>query len=183
MDIKILVPIANGSEEMEAVIIIDMLRRAGIHVRVAGESEIITCSRGLKIIPDVLLESIVDDDVFDAIIIPGGDQGTFNLNRNEYLQTILKKHKEKNVTFGAICSAPTLLAQQKIVNLGSFITSHPSVKDQFEGFKYVNEEVVEDGNIITSQGAGTSFDFCLHIIEKFCGSEIADKVSNDIVLK
>jgi DJ-1 family protein len=183
VDIKILVPVANGSEDMETVIIVDMLRRSGIQVKVAGENEIITCSRGIKIIPDLLLESIVDDDDFDAIIIPGGDQGTFNLNRNEYLQTILKRHKEKNITFGAICSAPTILVQQKIAEPGCFITSHPSVKDQFNGYNYVEEEVVEDGNIITSRGAGTSFAFALHIIEKFCGAEIADKVSNDIVLQ
>ena len=160
-----------------------MLRRAGIQVKVAGESEIITCSRGVKIIPDILIESIVEEDHFDAIVIPGGNQGVFNLNRNEYLQSICKRHKDKNVTFAALCSATTLLTQQKIADPGSFITSHPSVKDLFEGYQFVDEEVVEDGHIITSQGAGTAFAFALHLIEKFCGSEIADKVSKDIVLK
>ena len=98
MDVKILVPVANGTEDMEAAIIIDMLRRAGIQVKVAGENEIITCARGIKLIPDLLLESINEDDEYDAIVIPGGQQGVFNLNRNEYLLSILKKHKEKNTS-------------------------------------------------------------------------------------
>ena len=183
MDVKILVPVANGTEDMEAAIIIDMLRRAGIQVKVAGENEIITCARGIKLIPDLLLESINEDDEYDAIVIPGGQQGVFNLNRNEYLLSILKKHKEKNILFCAICAAPTLLVQQKMAPLNSFITSHPSVKDQFEGYQYVEEDVVEDGYIITSRGAGTAFEFSLHIIEKFCGSETADKISRDIVLQ
>ena len=70
-----LIPIANGSEEMEAVILIDMLRRAGVDVTVAGDGDMVTCSRGVRIVPDIALDDLADDDEFDLIVLPGGDQG------------------------------------------------------------------------------------------------------------
>ena len=81
MSKKVLVPIAQGTEEMEAVIIIDMLRRAGVKVIVAGANNIITCSRGVKIIPDKYFSDIDEDDTFDAIVIPGGKEGTEGCTR------------------------------------------------------------------------------------------------------
>ena len=95
MDINVLVPVMQGTEELEAVTIIDLLRRAGIRVTVAGENEIVTCSRGIKILPDVLIDSIDTDLDFDAIILPGGAQGTENLMKNETIKKMLNHQKSK----------------------------------------------------------------------------------------
>ncbi|MFH1050956.1 MAG: DJ-1 family glyoxalase III [bacterium] len=179
----ILVPIAHGTEEMEAVIIIDMLRRAGIKVIVAGDSDIISCSRAVKIIPDILFEQLNLDNVYDAVVLPGGLTGTENLRVNTILEEILLRHHEKGILIGAICAAPTVLSHFNILKHNSTITSHPSVKSQLIQHNYLEENVVLSGNIITSRGAGTAFDFSLKIIEHFCGSEKAKQIADSIVLK
>lgn len=181
MDVRVLVPVAQGVEELEAVTIIDLLRRAGIDVTLAGENEIITCSRGLKMIPDVLLEYLNEFDRYDAIIIPGGLQGTENLINNEYLSSIIETYKTRGILFAAICAGPLVLNSNKVINKDNFITSHPSVKSQLTEYKYEQENVVVDGNIITSRGAGTAIEFTLNIISKLAGAEIADKVAEEIV--
>ncbi len=181
MDVKALVPLAHGNEEMEAVIIIDMLRRAGITVKVAGENDIVSCSRGVKILSDLLIEDIESDDEFDAIIIPGGAVGTQRLIQNEHLRKILLAHNSSGKLIGAICAAPTLLSEFKIINSDSVITSHPSVKSQLENYNYVEDIVVEHNNIITSRGAGTALDFALAIINRLVNRNISLKISSDIV--
>ncbi len=183
MDINVLVPIAQGTEEMEAITIIDMLRRAGVRVTVAGENEIITCSRGVKIIPDVLLDTIDTDLNFDAIILPGGAQGTDNLMKHSILGKMLEHQKSNGKMIAAVCAAPTVLSYFKIFDKGQKITSHPSVKDMLGKYTWINERVVIDGNIITSKGAGTAMEFVLSIIGKLCGDEIADHVAEGIVYR
>jgi len=180
LDIKVLIPIAQGTEETEAVAIIDLLRRAGIQVKVAGENEIITCSRGVKIIPDILLQSIDEDLHYDAVIIPGGSQGVQNLIKNEYLQNIFDKYRNTHILFAAICAGPLVLSHYKILKKESYITSHPSVKEQLSHYQYELESVVCDNNIITSRGAGTAIEFSLNIINYLAGPEIALKVAEDI---
>lgn len=181
MDIKVLIPIAHGSEEMEAVIVIDILRRAGISVKVAGENDIITCSRGVKILADLLIEDIEIDDEFDAIIIPGGAVGTQRLINNEHLKKIISSHNSKGKLIGAICAAPTLLAEHKLISSETLVTSHPSVKSQLENYNYREEIVVEDKNYITSRGAGTAFDFAFAVINYLISRDLSLKISNDIM--
>ena len=183
MNVKILVPIAQGSEELEAVTMIDLFRRANIKVTVAGENEIITCSRGLKIIPDVLLDTIDTDLHFDAIVLPGGAQGTENLKKHDILGKILDFQKSKNKMIAAICAAPTILDHFNILDKNTKITSHPAVKDLLRKYKYLNDRVVIDGNIVTSRGAGTAIEFSLHIIRTLCGDDIADTVAEGIVYR
>lgn len=183
MDIKVLVPLAQGAEELEAVTIIDLLRRAGIKVTVAGENEIITCSRGIKIIPDVLLDTIDIDLNFDAIVLPGGGQGVENLMKNEKLGILLKHQKSQNRIIAAVCAAPLALSHFKIIDKDNKITSHPSVKDNLRIYNWENKKVVEDGIFITSKGAGTAIEFALNIIRKLCGDEITDNVAEQIVYR
>lgn len=180
--IKVLVPIANGTEEMEAIIIVDMLRRAGINVTLASSDNIVTCSKGVKIIPDVIINSISDEIEFDAIILPGGIQGTDNLSENSDLIQILKRHNSKNKILGAICAAPTILSNHKIIGNDSIITSHPSVKNLLSNYNYSENNTEVYKNIITSRGAGTAFDFALEIISKLIGSEKAEEIKKSIVL-
>lgn len=180
-DIKILVPIANGSEEMEVVIIIDILRRAGLNVIIAGESDIITCSRNIKIIPDILITNLNPETKYDAIILPGGLIGTKNLLSNSIIKDLLIRHKKANLLIGAICAAPTILAEHKILNPNQKITSHPSCKNQLSSYNYSDDHVVFDNNIITSRGAGTAFDFSLKVIEYFFDKKKAIEIANSIV--
>ena len=182
MSKKVLVPIAQGTEEMEAVIIIDMLRRAGVKVIVAGANNIITCSRGVKIIPDKYFSDIDADDTFDAIVIPGGKEGTEILCDNESFQDILKHHNKREGLIGAICAAPTILSDLKLLKADTKVTSHPSVRAVFNPNNYSGNSVVISDRFITSRGAGTAFDFALQLIETLTDSDMADKIKNDIVL-
>ena len=183
MNIKVLVPLAQGVEELEAVTIIDLLRRANINVTIAGENEIITCSRGVKIIPDVLLDTIDTDLEFDAIVLPGGAQGVENLMKFDKLGILLEHQKSKNKIIAAVCAAPLVLSHFKIIGKDNTITSHPSVKDNLRIYNWKNERVVEDGIFITSKGAGTAIEFTLNIIRKLCGDEITDNVAEQIVYR
>lgn len=183
MAINVLIPIAQGTEEMEAIIVIDLLRRAGINVRIAGESNIITCSRGVKILPDILIDDINPDDTYHAIVLPGGTIGTQRLNDNPVIEDMLKKLKRKSMKIAAICAAPTILSYHKILNDENVITSHPSVREQLLGHIYVEDSVVVDGNIITSRGAGTAIDFALKIIEILIDAATANRIKESIVYK
>lgn len=181
MDKNILVALAHGTEEMEAVTIIDLLRRAGLNVKVAGENEIITCSRGVKILPDIQIEDIPEDKFFDIIIIPGGINGTKNLTENQHLEKIIKKARVRGTILAAICAAPTLLSAHGILKPETKVTSHPSVKSQLLHYDYVNDNVVESDGIVTSRGAGTAIEFSLKLIELLVGKETAMRIANDIV--
>ncbi len=181
MDIKVLVPIAQGSEEMEAVIIIDMLRRAGIRVVVAGENNIITCSRGIKIIPDVYFNDFDDNEEFSAIILPGGKEGVEHLFNNLTIQCILKNHVAKGRLIGAICAAPTILYDLRLLKPDTKLTSHPSVKTVFNQDNYSEDKVVISQNFVTSRGAGTTFEFALELIKILKSEEMANRVKEGIV--
>lgn len=181
MDKIILIPIAQGTEEIEAVVAIDLFRRAGFNTKLAGESSLVTCSRGLKIIPDLMIEDISENEYFDIIYLPGGLNGTKNLSENEYLGRIIKKGMIRGTIIAAICAAPTILATLGLLKPDTKITSHPSVKSQLAHFDYRTDAVVEYDNIITSRGAGTTFDLVFRLIELKAGNEIAEKIIKDIV--
>jgi 4-methyl-5(b-hydroxyethyl)-thiazole monophosphate biosynthesis len=175
-----LVPIANGTEEIEAVTVIDILRRAGIDVVVAGTGSLMKCSRGVNLIPDCLIADIDPNDKFDAIILPGGLSGVQDLANNEHLDMIINKHRD-NTLFGAICAAPPILADKEILKDSALITSHPSVKEKLGQFQYSDSATVLDDNIITSRGAGTAMEFALRIVEVLMSKDISDKIASDIL--
>ncbi len=177
-----LIPIANGTEEMEAVIIVDMLRRAGVDVTIAGDGDMVTCSRGLRIVPDLAIDDIADDDDFDLVVIPGGSQGVENLMENDALRHILARHRAAKKPLGAICAAPVLLHEFGLLRGGAGVTSHPSSADVLKEYSYSTDRVVEDAGIITSRGAGTAFEFALAIIRRYVGEATARRVATDIVL-
>lgn len=179
---KVLVPIANGSEEMEAVIIIDMLRRASIEVVVAGEGDVVVCSRGIRIAPDVRIDDITEDDTFDAIVLPGGSQGVANFASNHSLELILAKHVASKRLVGALCAAPTVLHEFGLIPARAVITSHPSVADELTAYTYTLDRVATDGMLITSRGAGTAFEFSLALIRTLSNSNTAMHIATDIVL-
>lgn len=178
---KILVVVTDGTEDIEAVVPIDLFRRAGFDVTVAGEREQVEFARKTKVTADIVLSEIHNFDDFDLIFIPGGATGVQNLLKNQFLSSVLKEFHRKNKYISAICAGPLVLANSGILTETTKLTSHPSVKDALSQFDYSEESVVVSGNIITSRGAGTSIDFALKIIEILKDRETAMKIANDIV--
>jgi protein DJ-1 len=159
-----LVLLAQGAEEMEAVISIDVLRRGGIEVTVAGldGNEPIRCSRGVVITPDVGLESVAGD--FDVVVLPGGAEGAQRLAQAVKVGEILRRQEKTGRWVAAICAAPIALRAHGVFQHRQ-LTSHPSVKDVIQDWgEYSEHSVVADGNLITSRGPGTAFAFALRIV-------------------
>lgn len=181
MDLNVLVPVANGTEDVEASIVIDLLRRAGINVLVAGTESPVTFARGIKIIPDILIEDIIPDEDFDAIILPGGIPGVNYLSEHKHLQQLLAKHISENKITGAICAAPLILKENMHLTSDFNLTSFPSLKSEFSEYNYSDDKVVVHKNFVTSRGLGTAIDFSLKIIEILLDKNKAEKISNDIV--
>lgn len=159
-----LVLLTQGSEEIEAVISIDVLRRGGIEVTVAGvEGAVpIRCSRGVTITPDVGLESV--DGEFDVLVLPGGAEGAQRLAASSKVGEILRQQEQGGRWVAAICAAPIALQAHGVFQHHQ-LTSHPSVKSQLESWgDYSEHPVVADRKLITSRGPGTAFPFALRIV-------------------
>lgn len=179
---RVLVPLAQGCEELEAITIIDLLRRAGIEVITAGlDAENITASRGVKLIPDTDLESALKDD-YEMIVLPGGLPGADHLGNDERLKAALKTMANDDKYIAAICAAPKVLANAGLLK-GKTATSYPGFLDdpEFTGITLSDAAVVKDGKIITSRGPGTAIDFALELIEALSGRATRDTVEAALV--
>ncbi|XP_075144914.1 dj-1beta [Haematobia irritans] len=179
-----LVCLAPGAEEMEFVIASDVLRRAGISVTVAGLSEEpVKCSRDVVIVPDTSLEK-VKANKYDVVVLPGGLGGSQSLAESTLVGEILKQQEQENRIIGAICAAPALVFPAFGIGKGKSLTSYPSFKSKLESdYKYIDDQkVVQDGNLITSRGPGTAFDFGLKIAEALAGPEKAAEVAKAMLL-
>ncbi len=177
----VLVPVANGTEEMEAAITIDVLRRAQWTVVVAGVDDgLITAARGMRLMPDKAWNEIHPPD-FDILIIPGGGPGVERfLQFKPLLETIRDFYREEK-WIGAICAAPLTLQAAGILD-GKKATCHPGVSDRLTSTPRLRKSTVVDGRIVTSQGAGTTFEFALTIIQLVEGSGKARAIADSIVL-
>ncbi|TSA21384.1 MAG: DJ-1/PfpI family protein [Betaproteobacteria bacterium] len=165
----VLIPLAEGFEELEAVTIIDLLRRAEMEVLVAGlQVGAITGSRGVVIMPDVALDAVLQRD-FDMVALPGGLPGAAHLRDDARLQALLKRHAAAGAYTAAICAAPMALAQAGLL-VGRRVTAYPGVLAGL-GLLDANAAVVVDGRVITSRGPGTAMDFALTLIEVLLGRE------------
>jgi len=174
---SVLVPLAQGCEELEAITITDLLTRAGIKVVTAGlDDQVVVASRGMKLVPDKQLNDVLEDD-FAMIVLPGGLPGADHLNNDPRIQTIVKKLADSNKYTAAICAAPRVLATAGLLE-GKHATSFPGALDQFpvNNMTYEEKSVVIDGNVITSRGPGTAMDFTLTLIELLMGKEKRDEV-------
>ena len=179
---KVLVPIAPGFEEIETITIVDILRRAGARVILAGTVRgVLEGSRGVKIVPDELLDSVMEDN-FELICLPGGQPGTDNLKNDVRIGSLLKRMFKEDKLIGAICAAPIILKKNNILE-NKFITSHPSVESVFKTENYLCERVVVDGNLITSQSPGTAMEFALKLVEILFGSNRLKKVNDGILAR
>ncbi|WP_456415485.1 DJ-1 family glyoxalase III [Thiolapillus sp.] len=180
---RVLIPLAQGCEELEAVSIIDLLRRADIEVVTAGLAEgAVTCSRGVVIVPDTSLDEVLGDD-FDMMVLPGGLPGADHLDEDVRIRRMLQQLAERGKYTAAICAAPKVLANAGLLR-GKQATSYPGVIDamQLEDTHYVDDQaVVVDGKVITSRGPGTAMDFALELIEKLAGAAQRNAVEASLV--
>ena len=174
---NVLVPLAQGCEELEAVTIIDLLRRAGINVITVGlDEQPVKASRGTVLIPDTNLDAVMQHE-FEMIVLPGGLPGADNLNSDPRIHRLLKQMTAANKYTAAICAAPKVLATAGLLN-GKHATSYPGSIDGIEtvDMTYEQQAVVIDGKLITSRGPGTAMDFALTLIEQLAGKDKRDEV-------
>jgi DJ-1 family protein len=177
-----LVILASGSEEMEAAIVVDVLRRAEVSVTLAGlgGAQPITCSRNVRIVPDVALEATLGS--FDAIVLPGGGPGSERLADSKLVGKWLKAQWDRGGIVAAVCAAPIALLAHGI-GRGLPITCHPSVRERLlDSYELSDRRVVESGQLITSQGPGTSFEFALSLVRRLCGEVVAKNVAAPLLL-
>lgn len=179
---QILVPIADGTEEMEAVIIIDVLRRAKANVVVAsvGDKLEILASRKVKLLADMLLDEAAKSS-YDLIVLPGGLGGAEAFTASEKLVELLKKQRESNRLYGAICASPALVLEPHGLLKGKKATGFPALCNKLSDPSEIENRVVIDGNLITSRGPGTSIEFALAIVEKFFGRQKAIELAKTML--
>ncbi len=173
----VLVPLAQGCEELEAVIIIDLLRRAGIEVVIAGlDAQPVIASRGVRLLADTTLDEALSRE-YDMVVLPGGAQGVENLERDPRIRALLLKMAEQGRYTAAICAAPRVLATVGILS-GRRATSYPGVLHGMKppGVRLSQEAIVQDGPVITSRGPGTAMDFALALIGVLLGAAKRDAV-------
>lgn len=177
---KMLVPLAEGFEEIEAITIIDVCRRGGIDVTVAGVTgTTIKGGQGIEVAADCLIDS-VDIDSYDMITLPGGLAGTLVLSESENVQSILKQMKEQDKYIGAICAAPLALHTADVLNKD--FTCYPSIENQIriDGY-HQDQTTVIDGKVMTSQGVGTAIDFALNIVRQLQGESSFRELKENIL--
>ena len=177
---KIIVPIATGFEEIEAISIIDICRRAGIEVIIAGVDDVIvTGANGITIVTQVSVDIIEVSD-FDMIVLPGGAAGTDILSSNETVQKLLKEFKEQDKFISAICAAPYALHTAGVLNYN--YTCYPSFENKIrlDGFSE-SEKVIIDGKVITSRGPGTAMCFALEIVKVLTNEKTYQEVKDGLL--
>jgi len=170
---RALVPLAEGFEEIEGVTIIDILRRGGVAVDSAylpGEfaTDLVTGANGITVQADIPLANAVVEE-YDIIALPGGWGGTNRLAENELAQSLIKSFKEQGKWVAAMCAAPYALHVAGV--LSPKYTCYPGVEEQIRPQDWVNEKVVVDEKVITSQGPGTAICFALEIVRQLVGEE------------
>lgn len=178
-----LIPIADGSEEIEAVTMIDVLRRAGVEVTVASVgAEQIVGAHGISLTTDCSIDSCVSSS-WDLVAVPGGIPGAEHLAESGALDTVLRAQVAEGKLYAAICASPALVLGSKGLLEDKTVTGHPMFQQNLQA-KELNAEsrVVVDGNCITSQGPGTALDFALELVEQLCGLVKREEVSAPMVL-
>jgi 4-methyl-5(b-hydroxyethyl)-thiazole monophosphate biosynthesis len=179
---RVLVPLAQGCEELEAVTVIDLLRRGGIEVVTTGlDTQPVTASRGTVLIPDKILDDVLEQE-FDMVVLPGGAVGADNLNADNRIHTLLKRISEGGKYIAAICAAPKVLATAGLLE-NRKATGYPGVLEDLNLLHTdltTTNAVLIDGKIITSRGPGTAMDFALALIEILLGAEARTNVETPL---
>ncbi|MGI6072722.1 MAG: DJ-1 family glyoxalase III [Lachnospiraceae bacterium] len=178
-----LVFLADGFEEVEAITVVDYLRRAGIEVKTCSihEHDIVKGAHNVPVKADCLISDLSQDELFDTVILPGGLPGAYNLRDDARVIKSIQTHSENNKLVAAICAAPVILAKAGLTQ-GRKGTSYPGFGDDLGFAEYSEEISVRDGNIITARGPATAAYFALDIIDYLLGAESAAEVKDGILL-
>ena len=175
--------LADGFEEIESISVVDILRRANLEVEmisIMGKKEVLGAHQ-VSVLADQVFEE-VDHDIMDMIILPGGGLGTKNLAEHVGLTMQIRKHAAAGKKIAAICAAPTILGELGLLE-GKMAICYPGCEAQLIGAKVTSTApVIMDGNIITSRGPGTSFDFALKIVEVLQGREMAKQLQAQMII-
>ena len=179
---KVAIILANGFEEIEAVSLVDILRRAEIDAASVGLDKKCVCgAHGIEMIADEILDDMKVSE-FDMIVLPGGLPGAENLAKSEKLGKILRDFDANNAKIGAICAAPWALATAGV--LKSSYTCYPGFENQIAHPGYTNSaNVVKDQNIMTSKGPATAMEFALQIVRELKGEQVYSKLKSDLLFK
>ncbi len=179
---RVLVPLANGFEEIEATTIIDILRRAGAEVVTAGlEKRNVTGSHEIKMVADSVIDEHLSDQ-WDLIVLPGGVPGTQNLAADPRIIDMLKSHAATNKLTAAICAAPAVLEKAELT-ANHKVTSHPTWADRMTTAIHTGSRVEEDGILVTGQAAGAAMEFAFRLVEKLYGPEKVTEVNQGVLAR
>lgn len=182
MQASVLVPLANGFEEIETMSIVDVLRRAGVDVVLAsiGKKHVVG-AHGVELVAQVKIDE-VDGDKFDMVVLPGGMPGADNLRQNKKIREIIKKLNDENKPIGAICAAPWALSDMGV--LKERFTCYPTFEERISKGEYIGDKnVVLDQNILTATGPATAMEFSLELVKMLCGEEIYKQVKSGLLFK
>jgi 4-methyl-5(b-hydroxyethyl)-thiazole monophosphate biosynthesis len=176
---RVLVPVARGVEEIEAVAVIDILLRAGCHVVTAsvGDTQIVG-AHGIRFGADRRMTEVLQES-WDLVVIPGGMENVNTLRKDPDLRNLLRQRAAKHLDVAAICAGPLVLADAGLLK-DKRITCHASVEEELAGARVVQLPVVEDGPLITSRGPGTAVEFALHLVRRLAGPIVEEEVRRQI---
>ena len=178
---KVLVPLAEGFEDLEAIAVIDVLRRGGIEVVSASISEnvAVESAHGIEMKADALF-SEVGQDQYDAIVLPGGGKGTENFKACPELAERLRRQREEGGLLCAICAAPTVLVAADALRPGAHVTCYPTCQMELDR-PWSPAPVVSDAGIITGQGPGSALLFALVVLQHLAGDSLAQRIARTMV--
>ena len=175
---NILIPLADGFEEIEAATCINVFRRAGLSVITAGmPGTMVKGSRGVKMMADRRMDD-VNMNQFDVLVLVGGDPGFRNLGRSQKILKAVRDFGMSNKLIGAICAAPVILARVGLIEK-KLATVYPGMEREIPRPR--GGRVIVDGNVITSQAPGTAMEFALKIVETLLGAEKANELRSELV--
>lgn len=178
---KALVLMAEGFEEIELTSIVDILRRGGVTVTIAGLKDgITTGARGIRMQPDASLDNI--KEMYDIIILPGGSPGYVNLGSDRRVIELVNRYNADGKIIAAICAAPSVLVKAGIL-AGKNATIFRGMENELKNAVYVDKPVVEDGNILTSQGPGTAMEFAIALLKRLTGEKKAREVQEKLLYR
>ncbi len=178
-----LLPLADGFEDLEAVAVIDVLRRGGVNVVTASlaAETAVESAHGVRLAADALLRDVLENP-YDAIILPGGGKGTENLHACAPLFARLRRQRAEGGLICAICAAPTVLAAAGVLGIEQ-VTCYPTCADGMGGHPVVDVPAVADGQIVTGQGPGAAVTFALAVLERLEGEATARRVAEGMVVR
>jgi 4-methyl-5(b-hydroxyethyl)-thiazole monophosphate biosynthesis len=176
---RVIVPLAEGFEEIEAITIVDMLRRAEIQVTIAYlKKNPVTGSHSITVTADKNIDDVRASD-FDCIVLPGGMPGSQNLKEDERIIGLVREFSAAGKITAALCAAPQVLGHAGVLK-GKQATCFPGFESQMTGAEHIPEPVVRDGNIITGKGPGCAIPFALELVASLAGKEKADRLKESM---